>query len=591
MCSSVFPSVARPEFSGDPQDLRDYFKQVVRYCEERGVFEDRATIRVVLRFAPPSSSELWSHFIEPSNGEWDRFVGLVIQQYPELKQPGDDLDPLDELFAFLEKARTFKFDSLSSLGQYLRSFQQQFLHLVKQGILDIEAQSRLFVRGLSLQLAKKVMTSLLCWFPQHAPDLSWHFVDVVRHTRYVLVNQLVGDGTGKWWSSDPPHRIEPPLASNSHSPLRSEPSTSGRPPPSFGSTSDGTPHRIESPSALNNQHPLRNEPSTSGRPPPCFESTSSSTPHRVEPPLASNSHSPLRSEPSTSSRPSRCFESTSNGHPRPASSLCVPIPQQGAPSGIRLRFELVSNDSNSHLASSKPSPQPSSTSKSPPRLSPRSNDSPVRQGALKHPSALERFSFCFFCGREGHVRAQCSVCTSYLVSGRCRVVHGRVVLPTGQEIPREALGRTLRERLDFWALARGHGGSSSQVPSPASPQSPPGLSPPRRVHTSPPNSARSQSAQIEVADSGSRFIEHPSTSTRHLSPCSKAPVAQPFRLRPLLLASNHTRIRRTDFEQPRLSPLPSVRVHSPPLAEPSPCPDACASFLPDSGHIPCGLVK
>ncbi|KIO01569.1 hypothetical protein M404DRAFT_28594, partial [Pisolithus tinctorius Marx 270] len=124
------------------------------------------------------SSELWSHFIEPSNGEWDRFVGLVIQQYPELKQPGDDLDPLDELFAFLEKARTFKFDSLSSLGQYLRSFQQQFLHLVKQGILDIEAQSRLFVRGLSLQLAKKVMTSLLCWFPQHAPDLSWHFVDV-----------------------------------------------------------------------------------------------------------------------------------------------------------------------------------------------------------------------------------------------------------------------------------------------------------------------------------------------------------------------------------------------------------------------------
>ncbi|KIN92740.1 hypothetical protein M404DRAFT_36766 [Pisolithus tinctorius Marx 270] len=171
MCSSVFPSVARPGFSGDPLDLRDYFEQVVRYCEERGVFEDRATIRVALRFAPPSSSKLWSHFVEPSNG-------LVIQQYPELEQPGDDLDPLDELFAFLEKARTFEFDSLSSLGQYLRSFQQQFLHLVKQGILDIEAQSRLFVRGLSLQLAKKVMTSLLCWFPQHAPDLSWHFIDV-----------------------------------------------------------------------------------------------------------------------------------------------------------------------------------------------------------------------------------------------------------------------------------------------------------------------------------------------------------------------------------------------------------------------------
>ncbi|KAI6140477.1 hypothetical protein BKA82DRAFT_36832 [Pisolithus tinctorius] len=178
MCSCVFPSVARPEFSGDPLDLQDYFEQVVRHCEERGVFEDRATIRVALRFAPPSSSKLWSHFVEPSNGEWDRFIGLVVQQYPELEQPGDDLDPLDELLTFLKKARTFEFNSLSSLGQYLRSFQQQFLHLVKQGILDIEAQSRLFVRGLSLQLAKKVMTSLLCWFPQHAPDLSWHFVNV-----------------------------------------------------------------------------------------------------------------------------------------------------------------------------------------------------------------------------------------------------------------------------------------------------------------------------------------------------------------------------------------------------------------------------
>ncbi|KAI6155964.1 hypothetical protein BKA82DRAFT_4349240 [Pisolithus tinctorius] len=96
-------------------------------------------------FAPLSSLKLWLHFIKPSSGEWDQFICLVIQKYPELEQPGDDLDPLDKLLTFLKKACTFKFDSLSSLGQYLQSFQQQFLHLVKQGILDIEAQSRLFV--------------------------------------------------------------------------------------------------------------------------------------------------------------------------------------------------------------------------------------------------------------------------------------------------------------------------------------------------------------------------------------------------------------------------------------------------------------
>ncbi|KAI6025793.1 hypothetical protein F5J12DRAFT_780593 [Pisolithus orientalis] len=119
MCGCIFPSAGRPEFSGDTQDLQDYFEQVVRYCEERGVFEDKATIQVALQFAPPSSLKLWLHFIEPSNGEWDQFIGLVIQQYPELEQPGDDLDPLNELLAILKKAHTFEFDLLSSLGQYL----------------------------------------------------------------------------------------------------------------------------------------------------------------------------------------------------------------------------------------------------------------------------------------------------------------------------------------------------------------------------------------------------------------------------------------------------------------------------------------
>ncbi|KAI6013383.1 hypothetical protein PISMIDRAFT_677105 [Pisolithus microcarpus 441] len=84
-----------------------------------------------------------------------------------------------------------------------------------------------------------------------------------------------------------------------------------------------------------------------------------------------------------------------------------------------------------------------------------------------------RFSFCFFCGREGHIRARCRICTLYLAAGRCRIVGGRVVLPTGEEIPREALGRSLQARLDFWALAQGPGGLAKQVQlSPSSSQNP-----------------------------------------------------------------------------------------------------------------------
>ncbi|KAI6010476.1 hypothetical protein BKA83DRAFT_11323 [Pisolithus microcarpus] len=62
------------------------------------------------------------------------------------------------------------------------------------------------------------------------------------------------------------------------------------------------------------------------------------------------------------------------------------------------------------------------------------------------------YSFCFFCGQKGHIRANCDSCKQYLAAGKCLIVKGRVVLPTGQEIPREVPGRTLKDRLARWDL-------------------------------------------------------------------------------------------------------------------------------------------
>ncbi|KAI5996733.1 hypothetical protein EDD15DRAFT_2194958 [Pisolithus albus] len=67
-------------------------------------------------------------------------------------------------------------------------------------------------------------------------------------------------------------------------------------------------------------------------------------------------------------------------------------------------------------------------------------------------SPRRTYSFCFFCGRKGHIRANCDSCKEYLATGKCLLVKGRVVLPTGQEIPREVPGRTLKDRLDRWDL-------------------------------------------------------------------------------------------------------------------------------------------
>ncbi|KAI5999665.1 hypothetical protein EDD15DRAFT_75038 [Pisolithus albus] len=60
------------------------------------------------------------------------------------------------------------------------------------------------------------------------------------------------------------------------------------------------------------------------------------------------------------------------------------------------------------------------------------------------------YSFCFFCGETGHIRANCDSCKEYVAVGKCLIVKGRVVLPTGQEIPREVPGRTLKDRVDRW---------------------------------------------------------------------------------------------------------------------------------------------
>ncbi|KIO03823.1 hypothetical protein M404DRAFT_607140 [Pisolithus tinctorius Marx 270] len=46
---------------------------------------------------------------------------------------------------------------------------------------------------------------------------------------------------------------------------------------------------------------------------------------------------------------------------------------------------------------------------------------------------------------------RCHSFKSYLASGKCLLVNSRVVLPTGQEIPCEVAGRTLRDRLDNWS--------------------------------------------------------------------------------------------------------------------------------------------
>ncbi|KAI6019287.1 hypothetical protein BKA83DRAFT_4303829 [Pisolithus microcarpus] len=109
------------------------------------------------------------------------------------------------------------------------------------------------------------------------------------------------------------------------------------------------------------------------------------------------------------------------------------------------------------------------------------------------------YSFCFFCGQTGHIRANCDLCKQYLAAGKCLLVKGRVVLPTGQEIPREVPGRTLKDRLAHWDL----GNRSKDI---RNPPSSPGRLPLEDV-----GSLEPQTQMVSLGLSQSRLLVHPNT--------------------------------------------------------------------------------
>ncbi|KAI6020311.1 hypothetical protein BKA83DRAFT_4299786 [Pisolithus microcarpus] len=187
-----------------------------------------------------------------------------------------------------------------------------------------------------------------------------------------------------------------------------------------------------------------------------------------------------------------------------------------------------------------------------------SEPSPSCREASRDQVPPQRFSFCFFCGHEGHIRAKCKVCASYLAAGRCRLVRGRVVLPTGEEIPREALGRTLQARLDFWALARGPGSFVDKVsPPPSSLKAVLPLSSPRvNPETTPKHLASSRAAQSpsKASQPPSKVSQAPSSTSETLDRKPRALEVSPSHIPRLVRASRRS---------PSPSPVPLGRAPPP----------------------------
>ncbi|KIO10665.1 hypothetical protein M404DRAFT_128265, partial [Pisolithus tinctorius Marx 270] len=116
-----------PSFSGRPEDLRSYFDDIIDFCDGFGLSDGLARIKFALKYAPFESADLWSHLAESSNGDWDCFTSDVVQLYPELEE-----SCRDRFFRLRSAFKDSDTVSVSSLGEYFRSYCHYLASLVKQ---------------------------------------------------------------------------------------------------------------------------------------------------------------------------------------------------------------------------------------------------------------------------------------------------------------------------------------------------------------------------------------------------------------------------------------------------------------------------
>lgn len=77
----------------------------------------------------------------------------------------------------------------------------------------------------------------------------------------------------------------------------------------------------------------------------------------------------------------------------------------------------------------------------------------------KQKSAPQRSTGCLFCGETGHFIRSCSSVVDYIRVKKCEraTSDGRITLPDGSPIPTTAVGKTLKEKIDYYWTQRGQG--------------------------------------------------------------------------------------------------------------------------------------
>ncbi len=441
----------------DPCEIPRYFDDLEFLFLKHRISDAQEKKRAAVNYPSVAVERLWKTaraFGDPVRS-YEDFKAEVIALYPEATVAQEySLADFDRLVT--DRART-PIHAEMELGEYYRDFLVVSRFLIAKGRISAQMQARHFLASFELRLATAVHSRLERKFPDHLPDDPYKTDDIYDAALYALTWQraapLIESPREVPTLSTPapttPAPLQSPLptfhallpATEALSPAQSDPVTAmhaltwecaASPVPAphdAPTTSTPTPAIAV---------PIPSPPPPAQAYPPALRFMQADTPAAV-PNFVPQHPAPLVPVPRDVSPPS-------------APTLVTPVPSQFPPPSVHT-FPPVPE-----------SPQPAQTDPITTTLDALaeaiatlktgleailSAQQSAESCAPESDAAQSQAERCKFCGSATHLEEECEEADKYILAGKCkRNVFGKIVLPSGAEVPRRIKGKCLRERFE-----------------------------------------------------------------------------------------------------------------------------------------------
>ncbi len=441
----------------DPREIWHYFDDLDFLFAKHRISDPQEKKRAAVNYPSVAVERLWKTartFGDPARSYKD-FKVEIIALYPEATTVQEhSLAEFDSLVS--DRVHT-PIHTEMELGAYYHDFLIISRFLIAKGHISMQMQARQFLASFEPHLATAVRSRLKRKFPDHLPDDTYETDDIYDAALYALA----------WQRAAPliePLREIPTLSKPAPmmpAPLQSLPPTFHALPPATEALSPAqsepvaTKHALTWECAASPIPALRDAPMTSTPtpaiavpiplPPPPVQAyppvlwfMQADTPTTV-PTFVPQHPAPLVPVPRDVSPPSAPMLATPapSQFPLPSIHAFPPVPESPQPvqtNPITVTLDVLAEAiaTLNHGLEAILSAQQSAESCAP------------------EPEAVQsQAERCKFCGSTAHLEEECKEADKYILAGKCkRNIFGKIILPSGAEVPWHIKGKCLRKRFE-----------------------------------------------------------------------------------------------------------------------------------------------